>query len=63
MVSMVTFCGFVVALAKGYLYFVISTYTYFLLPQIGLFAKISLQNCPNLAVLLQDGEWSIEANY
>jgi len=25
-------------------------------PQIGLFAKISLQNCPNLAVLLQDGE-------
>ena len=25
-------------------------------PQIGLFAKISLQNCPNLAVLLQEGE-------
>ena len=24
--------------------------------QIGLFAKISLQNCPNLAVLLQEGE-------
>ena len=24
--------------------------------QIGLFAKISLQNCPNLAVLLEDGK-------
>ncbi len=29
------------------------TYTH---TQIGLFAKISLQNCPNLAVLLQEGE-------
>ena len=31
-------------------------YVYLLIFQIGLFAKISLQNCPNLAVLLEDGK-------
>ena len=31
-------------------------YMYFVSPQIGLFAKISLQNCPGLARLLKDGE-------
>ena len=31
-------------------------YIYFVSPQIGLFAKISLQNCPGLARLLKDGE-------